>query len=157
MSGCRHRELRGTSRKSGGRYGWNKASDGDVAATLGHDLDKAMRIATSGRPGPVHLSLPSDLLEERVESNAIVWPDRQQIAAPSPALAEAIADAVLAAIAGAQRPLILAGPALSSVGGRALIDRLEAATQAPAVIMESPRGIADATLGAFPDRCGAPI
>ena len=31
---------------------------------------------TSGRPGPVHLSLPSDLLEERVESNAIVWPMR---------------------------------------------------------------------------------
>jgi len=101
------------------------------AATLGHDLDKAMRIATSGRPGPVHLSLPSDLLEERVESNAIVWPDTRKIAAPAPALAEAIADAVLAAIAGAQRPLILAGPALSSVGGRALIDRLEAMPNGP--------------------------
>ena len=81
------------------------------AATLGHELDKAIRIATSGRPGPVHLSLPSDLLEERVESNAIVWPDTRRIAAPAPALAEAVADAVLAAIAGAERPLILAGPA----------------------------------------------
>ena len=35
--------------------------------------------------------------------------------------------------------------------GRALLAKLEAATGAPAVIMESPRGIADATLGAFPD------
>ena len=35
--------------------------------------------------------------------------------------------------------------------GRALLARLEAATGAPAVIMESPRGIADATLGAFAD------
>src|ERR1051325_2277017 len=34
---------------------------------------------------------------------------------------------------------------------RACLSRLEAATQAPAVIMESPRGINDATLGAFSD------
>ena len=32
-----------------------------------------------------------------------------------------------------------------------LLAKLEAATGAPAVIMESPRGIADATLGAFAD------
>jgi acetolactate synthase I/II/III large subunit len=121
------------------------------AATLGHDLDKAIRIATSGRPGPVHVSLPSDLLEERVESNAIFWPDTRRVAAPALALAEPVADAVLAAIAGTERPLILAGPHLSNISGRALIDRLEVATKAPAVIMESPRGIADATLGAFPD------
>jgi acetolactate synthase-1/2/3 large subunit len=37
------------------------------------------------------------------------------------------------------------------VEGRALLARIEAATRAPAVILESPRGIADATLGAFPD------
>ena len=39
----------------------------------------------------------------------------------------------------------------SNANGRAMLARLEAATGAPAVIMESPRGIADATLGAFPD------
>jgi thiamine pyrophosphate-dependent acetolactate synthase large subunit-like protein len=120
------------------------------AATLGDDLGKAIRIATSERPGPVHVSLPSDLLEERVESNAIVWPDMQG-AAISPALPAAIADAVLAAVAGAKRPIILAGPQLASVSGRALVGRLEAATRTPTVIMESPRGIADATLGAFSD------
>jgi acetolactate synthase-1/2/3 large subunit len=40
------------------------------------------------------------------------------------------------------------------VSGRALLARLEAATQAPAAIVESPRGIADATLGAFSDLVG---
>jgi thiamine pyrophosphate-dependent acetolactate synthase large subunit-like protein len=121
------------------------------AATLGHDLGKAIRIATSGRPGPVHLSLPSDLLEERVESNAVVWPNTQRTGATVQALAEPIADAILKAVARAERPIILAGPQLSSVSGRKLINRLEVATKAPVVIMESPRGIADATLGAFPD------
>src|SRR4051812_35901148 len=111
------------------------------AATLGRDVGEAIRVATSGRPGPVHLSLPSDLLEERVESNAIVWPDARASAAP--ALTTAVADATLAAIASAARPIIFAGPQVSNVSGRALLARLEAATKAPAVILESPRGIAD--------------
>jgi acetolactate synthase-1/2/3 large subunit len=119
------------------------------AAILGRDVGEAIRIAMSGRPGPVHLSLPSDLLEERVESNAIVWP--QTRASASPALTQAVADATLAAIASAARPIILAGPQLSNVSGRTLLGRLEATTKAPAVILESPRGIADATLGAFTD------
>jgi acetolactate synthase-1/2/3 large subunit len=120
------------------------------AAGLGRDIEEAVRIATSGRPGPVHVSLPSDLLEARVESNAIVWPDGSADRR-APTLPNAVADAVLAAIAAAARPLIFAGPQLSSVEGRALLARLEAATKAPAVILESPRGIADATLGAFSD------
>ena len=119
------------------------------AANLGRDIGEAIRIATSGRPGPVHLSLPSDLLEERVESNAIVWPNGR--GASAPALAAPVADAVLAAIAAAARPIIFAGPQLSNVGGRALLGRLEAATNTPAVILESPRGIVDATLGALQD------
>src|SRR6478609_5646556 len=35
--------------------------------------------------------------------------------------------------------------------GRALLARIEAATQVPTAIMESPRGFNDATLGAFAD------
>src|SRR6202008_346700 len=64
---------------------------------------------------------------------------------------DAVADATLAALADAARPIIFAPPQLSDVSGRALLARLEAAVNAPAVILESPRGIADATLGAFSD------
>ena len=58
---------------------------------------------------------------------------------------------MLAAIASAARPIIFAPPQLSDVSGRAVLRQLEEVTNAPAVILESPRGIADATLGAFPD------
>ncbi|MFL6803847.1 MAG: thiamine pyrophosphate-binding protein, partial [Xanthobacteraceae bacterium] len=121
------------------------------AATLGRDIGEAVRIATSGRPGPVHVSLPSDLLDERVEPNAIVWPNGQNGRAAGPALAPPAADAVLAAITDAARPMIIAGPHLSSREGRALLARLEAATSAPCVIVEIARDMADATLGAFAD------
>ena len=117
--------------------------------TLGRDIGEAIRIATSGRHGPVHLSLPSDLLDARIDDSAVVWPNWH--APRARVLADATADKILAAIAGAARPVIIAGPQMSTVSGRALLEKLEAATGAPAVIMESPRGIADATLGAFPD------
>ena len=145
-----------------GRGGFQELRQADMAApvtkaswtssateTLGRDIGEAIRIATSGRPGPVHLSLPSDLLDARIDDSAVVWPE--PIAPSRAALADAAADKILAAIAGAARPVIIAGPQMSTVAGRALLAKLEAATGAPAVIMESPRGIADATLGAFPD------
>ena len=122
------------------------------AASLGEELGEALRIAKSGRPGPVHLSLPSDLLDETVEANAIRWPDAAKVKSPERvALSDGAADAVLAVMAGAKRPVILAGPHLSSRKGRDLLKRLELATGAPAAVIESPRGANDATLGAFGD------
>lgn len=145
-----------------GRGGFQELRQADMAAPvtkaswtssaierLGRDIGEAMRIATSGRTGPVHLSLPSDLLDARIEDSAVIWPE---LPAPSRVpLADATAGKILAAIADAERPIIIAGPQLSTVAGRTLLEKLEAATGAPTVIMESPRGIADATLGAFPD------
>jgi acetolactate synthase I/II/III large subunit len=145
-----------------GRGGFQELRQADMAApvtkaswvakdtaSLGREIAEAVRIATSGRPGPVHLSLPSDLLDAKIDESAVVWPERKDPARTP--LGAGAANEIAAAITGAKRPLIIAGPQMSNVAGRALLARLEAATGAPAVIMESPRGIADATLGAFPD------
>ena len=49
----------------------------------------------------------------------------------------------------AARPVILAGPRSTSRQGRALLAELERATGVPAVVLDSPRGVVDATIGAF--------
>jgi acetolactate synthase I/II/III large subunit len=117
--------------------------------TLGRDIGEAIHLARSGRRGPVHLSLPSDLLDARLDESAVAWPD------DGPAVSQALGDAdcarILSALTAAKRPIIVAGPQMSSTGGRDLLAKLEAATGAPAIILESPRGLADATLGALPD------
>ena len=118
------------------------------AETLGDDVAKAVQIARSGRPGPVHLSLPSDLLDEVVAVSGAPIPAHLPAAATA-SLPDIIADAVLDAIAKARAPLIIAAPHLSGPHGRPLLGELEKAVQAPVVVMESPRGINDATLGAF--------
>ena len=117
------------------------------AANLGEDVAKAFEIARSGRPGPVHLSLPSDLLDEDVEVSRAAIPSA--VAANATALPDALADAVLEALAKARAPLIIGAPHLSGPHGRPLLAELEKAVQVPVVLMESPRGINDATLGAF--------
>lgn len=120
-----------------------------ATATLGADIARALRLATSGRPGPVHVSLPSDLLDHEMHADAAAWPGPADFTAAPVGLADPTADAVTGILDGAERPLIIAGPQLANRGGRALLARLEAAAAIPACIMESPRGPNDATLGAF--------
>jgi acetolactate synthase-1/2/3 large subunit len=62
-----------------------------------------------------------------------------------------MADGILGRIAAARHPVVLAGPALSARDGRRLLTALEEALAVPSVVIESPRGLADASLGAFPE------
>src|SRR3954451_25283644 len=41
------------------------------AAALGSDIAKAFQLASAGRPGPVHISLPVDLLEQTVADDQL--------------------------------------------------------------------------------------
>jgi len=119
------------------------------ARTLGEDLARAWRQAKFGRPGPVYLGLPSDMLEARVEEGERAVPASGAFAVSAIPLGEAAARVVLAELARASRPLVLAGPAMATDRGRAVLGALAEATGAPALCMESPRGVNDPSLGAL--------
>ncbi len=120
-------------------------------ARVGMDVAKAIRIATSGRPGPVHLSLPSDILDATVPEDAVVWPTAADFADPAIPLAEPATDAILALLATAKRPLVIGAPALATRRGRDLLRRIEQTLTIPACLSEGPRSFNDASLGAYAD------
>ena len=122
---------------------WTCASAAEVA----RDLARAVRTARSGRPGPVHLSLPTDALEGIVANDAVST--ASAFAAERISIDASAVAAIDWSLRSAKRPLILAGPASLTQSGRAYLDSLEAATGIPCVGMESPRGINDPALGAF--------
>lgn len=115
------------------------------AEGLADDIARACRIARSGRPGPVHVSLPTDLLEAEFAAPPLPEPEAFE-AVPMPLSGEALA-ALLDALARAERPVLVAGPALVTPAGRAALARLSAATGLPTPVMESPRGLAEPALG----------
>ena len=116
---------------------------------LGGDIARAISTAVSGRPGPVHVSLPFDVLEARLEMRADFLPPAETFRAHVQALEAAAAELVLARLREADKPLILGGPMLCHGDGPALLRKLEAATGVPSLGMESPRGLNDPCLGAF--------
>jgi acetolactate synthase I/II/III large subunit len=118
-------------------------------ARVGLDIARAVRTATGGRPGPVHVSLPSDVLDATVPEDAVQWPDAGDFVATPLALADAAADAVVKLLAEAKRPLIIGAPVLANRKGRALLHELETTFGVPTCISEGPRSFNDATLGAY--------
>jgi acetolactate synthase-1/2/3 large subunit len=120
---------------------WTSRSGDDLAS----DLANALVLARAGRPGPVNLNLPSDALQAGVDANMV--PSAQ--ATTGRRLDEAAARAVIDSLAGASRPVILAGPSLMLRQGRAKLQELEDASGVPVIGMESPRGMLDPSLGAF--------
>lgn len=85
-------------------------------ALVAEVMQRALRVATTGVPGPVVIALPEDLLDE---SGAFAAPARQDEidAAPSAACVGAIAEA----LGRAERPLAIAGHGLEGEGGRAAL------------------------------------
>ena len=116
---------------------------------LGEDIARALRIARSGRPGPVHVSLPFDVLEAKVESGSVVPAGNAATAVQR--LGAAAVEVVLAELKRAQRPLVLVGPLMANGAGRSARERLAEAAGVPVVCMESPRGVNDPALGALAD------
>lgn len=123
---------------------WTVERPEEVASAVA----RALRLAASGRPGPVQVTLPVDVLEDEVDSvRGLVV----HAASPNPG---AGLERAAHALARAERPLLLLGPwtgrgaalaALREAAGRALL---------PLAVLDSPRGLADPRLGLLPELLG---
>src|SRR5919106_6136390 len=80
------------------------------AKRLPEYLDQAFRHAMSGKPGPVYLDLPGDVLFQEVDPAAIEWPQPWNAEARSrPQAAPGEIDALLATLEAARSPIVVAG------------------------------------------------
>lgn len=94
---------------------WNTRIN--AAVSVSETTRRAIRMATSGRPGGVHLSLPTDTLEGETPDDSVYGVPRFARAPalrtrPDPALVQQAADA----LAGASRPVIVAGGGVLTSG-----------------------------------------
>jgi acetolactate synthase I/II/III large subunit len=95
-------------------------------------LNTALKVATSGRPGPVFVQLPYDIQLADVEGE-VENPGRRSAAPGLRAGAEQI-DQVAQLIADAERPMLLVGGGVNrSAGARAALPALADALQIPVV------------------------
>ena len=90
-------------------------------------LARAWVTATTGRPGPVVIALPEDMLTSLTDAVPLTAPARVAEAAPD---AAAVAEA-LALLAQAERPLILMGGSTWTDAGRAAVQGFAEASDIP--------------------------
>ena len=114
---------------------------------FGFDTARAIRTAKSGRPGPVHMALPFDLVDADVSGSIV--PSSNAFAKERMRLNDGDIRLVLQTLTEAKRPLVICGPALNETRNPGRLHALSDALDAPVVVMESPRGLKDPALGNF--------
>ena len=80
----------------------------DSAARIPEYMAMAFRKAKTGRPGPVYLDLPSDVLQEMVEEESVHWPTDYYTDAPPQGNPEQVAHAA-ELLVNAERPAMIVG------------------------------------------------
>jgi len=98
----------------------------DRAERIPEYVARAYRVAMSGRPGPVVLALPEDMLSARAECA-----DVSRVEAIAAAPDEAQVAAARALLAGAQRPLMLVGGTRWDADACAALQRFAEANEVP--------------------------
>jgi acetolactate synthase-1/2/3 large subunit len=102
---------------------------------------EAVYCARAGRPGPVYLELPQDVLAGRAPWPAAEIPFGYPDELPTPAGAPEDLEAALAALERAERPLILAGSGAFWSGAGEEIARFAALSKTPVATTSGARGV----------------
>ena len=117
---------------------------------------EALAMATSGRPGPVHLSIPVDVLGAEVPEDKFgrVIPGPGEVRQDASADPDLVAEAARL-IAQAQRPVLVAGSGVFYAEGDDELDELASLAAVPVVVPIWDRGAVANTADYFMGVCGA--
>jgi len=105
-------------------------------------IARAMRLAFSGRRGPVHLTIPIDVQEQSVEADQVLIHTPEEYRAGSSLLAdpEKVRQAI-ALLRQAEKPLAVAGSAAGYTLSSDALQRFVETTRLPVVTEEQARGL----------------
>ena len=112
-------------------------------------IEQAMILALSGRPGPVHLAIPEDLLAAAHQD--LLFHDEMSFDRDPIDLNPSDLSAIARILEESTRPLVITGASLSMSRSPALVSTLEKNLGIPVISMSSPRGLKDPTLGRLGD------
>jgi acetolactate synthase-1/2/3 large subunit len=105
-------------------------------------IARALRLAFSGRRGPVHVTIPVDVQEQNVEEDAVVFTEPAGSRPKAAALSEPqLVRKAIALLRAAQRPLIVAGSAAGYTLSGEAIQRFVETTRLPILTEEQSRGL----------------
>ena len=105
-------------------------------------IAKAFRIATTGMPGPVHISITADTLSGLIDVDDDTIPPAQSTQPTSPPGADpAFIEQTLALLAKAERPLIIAGAGAFWSGASDELRRFIETVKIPLMTVEQARGL----------------
>ena len=102
----------------------------------------ALRLAYSGRRGPVHLTIPVDIQQQEVPEDqvALYPPSEYRSSQPTPAPVGLVSEAV-ALLRGASRPMIIAGSAAAYSGSGESLQRFIETARLPLLTEGDARGL----------------
>lgn len=117
-------------------------------ALLGAQVTQALGIASSGRPGPVHISIPVNILESNIDQAGPNTPNPDHNIGHK-VIEDSDALTMLDSLSKSERPLLLTGSAMMRGQAPDVLKSFTEKTSVPVISMESPRGIDDPSLGKF--------
>jgi len=105
-------------------------------------IARAMRLAFSGRRGPVHLTIPIDLQEQSVDEDEVVFYKPDEYRPKESMLADpALVRQAIALLRQARKPLVIAGSAAGYTLSGEPLRRFTETTRLPVLTEEQSRGL----------------
>ena len=112
----------------------------DSIPRLPYYIEQAVRSTINGRPGAAYLDLSGDIISGQVEEDTIVWPQRCPEPPRMTTTAENV-DAALAALKGAEKPLVIVGKGMAYARAEDEVREFIERTQLPYLATPMGKGV----------------